>query len=219
MVVVVVIILIVLLVLAFLWLADLESPCQPSTPPQPVPTYIPPPPVYRPPAYTPPSQTAQVARILQQRLGVAYAAQQERVRLYVLQQEQTIAARLARAQGIHDFEELRLLHNQSRQTADQAYVLMDQTKTVEQELSASIRTTHQSRGGVPNSTYHLTLDALHSNRNLVHTYRESYLADVRRLNARTGELRDSIYYNCGEAGRAWYESLMARTEARRQGLL
>jgi len=46
--------------------------------------------------------------------------------------------------------------------------------------------------------------------------RNELLAEVRRLNAQTGELKLAIRDRCGSRGREWYRALEARTEARRK---
>lgn len=155
------------------------------------------------PAHTP----KQVRVVLQRQLGQAYVDEQERVRLRVRQQEQKVTARLTRAQRLLDFEELRGLHTESRKTADHAYRLMDQARKKENELWSSIRAA--PRGASAN--------ALRQDKDVVHNYFVQYKADVDRLNQNTGRLRDSINANCGEKGREWYEALMARTAARREG--
>lgn len=187
-------------------------------PPRPVlPTRIPP------SATSAPQRTpVQVRAVLQRQLGQAYADEQERVRLHVLRQEQKVAARLARAQRLLDFEELRALHAESRQTADHAYRLMAQARQAEDQLWSSIKQTYQARDasgtrGGYRSQYTQTANALHHDKDLVHSYLVQYKADVDRLNQNTGRLRDSINANCGAKGREWYRALMARTAARREG--
>lgn len=196
-------------------------------------TYTPPtPPPPRPPslrvptpAPTSPGRTpAQVRTFLQQQLGQAYADEQERVRLQVLRQEQKVVARLARAQRIYDFEELKALHNESRQTADHAHRLMKQAEQAENDLWSRIKQTYQARDaagarGAPRYQYTQTANALHQSKDLVRGYLVQYRTDLDRLNKNTARLRDSIRDNCGEPGRGWYRALMARTAARREGRL
>lgn len=164
----------------------------------------------------------QVRAVLQRQLGQAYADEQERVRLHVLRQEQKVAARLARAQRLLDFEELKALHAESRQTADHAYRLMAQARKAEDQLWSSIKQTYQTRDAsgarsAYRAQYTQTANALHQDKDLVHSYLVQYKADVDRLNQKTGRLRDSINANCGAKGREWYGALMARTAARREG--
>lgn len=164
----------------------------------------------------------QVRAVLQRQLGQAYADEQERVRRHVLQQEQKVAARLARAQRLLDFQELKALHAESRQTADHAYRLMDQARDVENHLWSSIKQTYQSRDasgaqGAYRAQYTQTANALHQDKDMVHNYFVQYKADVDRLNQQTARLRDSINMNCGESGKEWYRALMARKAARREG--
>lgn len=187
-------------------------------PPQPAPPVRVPPPAATAPGRTP----VQVRAVLQRQLGQAYADEQERVRLHVLQQEQKVAARLARAQRLLDFEELKALHAESRQTADHAYRLMAQARTAEDQLWSSIKQTYQARDGSGargsyRAQYTQTANSLHQDKDLVHSYLVQYKADVDRLNQNTGRLRDSINANCGSKGREWYRALMARTAARREG--
>ena len=160
--------------------------------------------------------------MLQRQLGQAYADEQERVRLHVLQQEQKIAARLARAQRLLDFEELKTLHTESRQTADHAYRLMGQARTAENQLWSNIKQTYRTRDasgaqGAYRAQYTQTANALHQDKDMVHDYFVQYKADVDRLNQNTARLRDSINVNCGQKGKEWYRALMARTAARREG--
>ena len=190
-------------------------------------TYKPPRPARAPRVYAPatpvPGRTpAQVRAVLQRQLGQAYADEQERVRLHVLEQERKVAARLARAQRLLDFEELKALHTESRQTADHAYRLMDQARNAENQIWSSIKQTYQTRDasgarGVYRAQYTQTANSLHQDKDMVHNYFVQYKADVDRLNQNTARLRDSIYLNCGEKGRQWRQALMARTAARRAG--
>ncbi|GAA3294269.1 hypothetical protein Dvina_50455 [Dactylosporangium vinaceum] len=166
---------------------------------------------------------AQTRAILQRRLGVQWEAEQQRLRARVLEQERKIAARMRQAQQQRDFEELTGLHSQSRQAADLAYATMDSARNTEQAISDSIRDTHRhidadrARGGRQVPTLRAVLDGLHLDRAAIQAHRERYLQDVQRLNRATGELRDAINANCGEKGRRWYQALMARTAARREG--
>lgn len=183
----------------------------------------PPPPRVSTPARSAPRRTpTQVRAVLQRQLGQAYADEQERVRLHVLLQEQKVAARLAQAQGLHHFEELKTLHKKSRQTADHAYRLMDQARDAENHLWSNIKQTYQSRDasgaqGAYRAQYTQTANALHQDKDMVHNYFVQYRADVERLNQQTGRLRDSININCGESGKEWYRALMARKAARQEG--
>src|SRR5579872_1076967 len=195
-------------------------------------------PTYTAPTWTPPTPTpvrvptsavsasgrtpVQVRAVLQRQLGQAYADEQERVRLHVLRQEQKVAARLALAQRLLDFEELKALHAEARQTADHAYRLMAQARKAEDQLWSSIKQTYQARDGsgargAYRAQYTQTANSLHQDKDLVHSYLVQYKADVDRLNQNTGRLRDSINANCGAKGREWYRALMARTAARREG--
>jgi len=185
--------------------------------------------VRRPSAPSPPKQRAakpdhaQTRAILQRRLGAQWEAEQQRIRNRVLEQERKIAARLRQAQQQRDFEELTGLHGQSRQTADLAYVTMDSARNTEQSIADSIRDTHRhidadrGRGGRQIPTLRGVLDGLHLDKAAIQEHRERYLQDVQRLNRATGELRDAIGANCGDKGRKWYQALMARTAARREG--
>jgi len=191
------------------------------------------PPAYRPPrpavqtpvarASTADQQIARARAVFRQRIGTAREAEQERIRQQVLDQERRIAARLARAQREHDFAELKSLHAASRETADLAYGARRSASATVRELSAAITRTHRAidadrtRGGRQVPALKRTLNVLHEDRNLVNTYCDRYRDDVNRLNDRTGKLRDAINANCGAAGRAWYQALMARTAARREG--
>jgi hypothetical protein len=201
-----------------------------SAPPKPpLPAWTPP----RPPAplrvpvpvATASGRTPQRVRaLLQQQLGQAFVEEQERVRLRVLEQERKVAARLARAQSLRDFEELKALHAESRQAADHAYRLMDQARTAENQLWSSIKQTYRARDGsgtrgAYRAQYTQTANSLHRDKDMVHDYVVQYRADVDRLNKNTGRLRDSINANCGPKGREWYRALMARTAARREGRL
>jgi hypothetical protein len=114
----------------------------------------------------------QVRAVLQRQLGQAYADEQERVRLHVLRQEKKVADRLARAQRLLDFEELRTLHTESRQTADHAYRLMDQARKAENQLWSSIKQTYQARDtsgtqGSYRAQYTQTANALHQDKDMV----------------------------------------------------
>jgi hypothetical protein len=198
-----------------------------QTPTYTTPTWTPPKPAA--PAWVPPPAVSvsvhtpvQVRAVLQRQLGQAYADEQERVRLHVVQQEQKVATRLARAQRLLDFEELKALHAESRQTADHAYRLMAQARQAEDQLWSSIKQTYQARDGsgargAYRTQYTQTANSLHQDKDLVHSYLVQYKADVDRLNQNTGRLRDSINANCGAKGREWYRALMARTAARREG--
>jgi hypothetical protein len=218
----------ILIVVVWLFLAGGDSPRPPA-----------PRPSYRPPTQPVPSRAAapvstaavadrQIARarvVFQQHIGSAREAEQERLRQQVLEQERRIAARLSQAQREYDFEELKALHRRSRETADLAYTAMKSAFATTKELSAAISRTHRAidadrpRGGRQVPGLRRTLDVLHEDKNLVHTYCQRYKEDVERLNARTGKLRDAIAVNCGAPGRAWYQALMARTAARRDGRL
>jgi hypothetical protein len=168
-------------------------------------------------------QIARARVVFQQRIGAAREAEQERIRQRVLDQERRIAERLSRAQREYDFEELRSLHRSSRETADLAYTVMKSAFATKKELSAAISRTHRAieadraRGGRQIPTLRRTLDVLHDDRKVLQTYCQRYEADLDRLNKRTGGLRDAIAANCGSKGRAWYQALMARTAARRDG--
>lgn len=170
------------------------------------------------PAHTP----KQVRVVLQRQLGQAYADEQERVRLRVRQQEQKVTARLTGALRLLDFDELKALHTESRQTADHAYRLMDQARKAENELWSSIKQTYQARDtsgtrGANRDKYTQTANELHQEKDVVHNHFVQFKAEVDRLNQNTGRLRDSINANCGERGQEWYRALMARTAARREG--
>jgi hypothetical protein len=170
-----------------------------------------------------PAQTPkQVRVVLQRQLGQAYADEQERVRLRVRQQEQKVTARLTGALRLLDFDELKALHTESRQTADHAYRLMDQARKAENELWSSIKQTYQARDtsgtrGANRDKYTHTANELHQEKDVVHNHFVQFKAEVDRLNQNTGRLRDSINANCGERGQEWYRALMARTAARREG--
>jgi hypothetical protein len=168
---------------------------------------------------------AQVRAVLERALGAVWEAEQQRIRAQVREQERRVAARLRQGQRELDFAELRALHEKSRQTADLAYGSLDAARAAEQQISDNIRNTHkaieagQSRGGRNVAAMRGTLDALHLDRDVIRAHRDRYLQDVQRLNQETGRLRDSIGKNCGAPGRRWYDALMKRTQARREGRL
>src|SRR5262249_20143645 len=156
------------------------------TPPQPAPPSWAPAPAMSASGRTP----TQVRAVLQQQLGRAYADEQERVRLHVLQQEQKDVARLARAQRLLDFEELKAVHTESRQIADHAYRLMSQARKAEDHLWSTIKQTYRSRDasgarGAYRTRYTQTANALHQDKDMVHSYLMQYKADVDRLNQNT----------------------------------
>ena len=171
-------------------------------------------------AYSP----KQIRVVLQRQLGQAYVAEQEQVLLRVRQQEQKVTARLARAQRLLDFDELRAMHTESRKIADDAYRVMRRAGTAEDEIWARIKQTMQERdasGGhdAQPGHYKQILDALHEEKDMMHQFRVRYDDELKQRNQATGRLRDAIRDNCGEKGQEWYRGVMERAEARREGRL
>jgi len=70
----------------------------------------------------------EIREVLRRRMGAEWERQQQRVRAHVLEQERKLAAQLKNAQQTRSFEELKNLHRASRQSADQAYAMLDEVR-------------------------------------------------------------------------------------------
>lgn len=162
--------------------------------------------------------------------------EQHKVERSLEEHRQNIQEHLRRAQASYDYYFLVDLHHSSVQTANAAYGLLADARTTIGSINKMLRIAKTERESLRTDLDHtLTtndrknakairaeLQGVHEirqrlfrERDEIFEQRESFLDEVRKLNARTRQLKERIRHHCGTQGAHWHERLEARKEMRR----
>lgn len=147
-----------------------------------------------------------------------------------------IERHINQAQNSYNFQFLVDLHYSSMKVADAAYKLLDDAKksilamnkmlkkSKEQKINLqnnlSVAKQNNDRPQISDTIQQIRMlnelrNGIFEDRDKVKAQKESFLAEVKRLNNQTRELKEYIRDRCGFRGSAWYEKLEARKRTRR----
>ena len=160
----------------------------------------------------------------------------EEVKRSIKEHQENIEAHIQQAQKSYDFHLLVDLHYSSSQVANSAYQLLDDARSSFSGMSKMLKKSKEQRAALQHDLkeakrnkdrkkIHETIEQLKmindlrksvfDDRDKVREQKDNFLAEVRRLNNQTRELKEFIRDRCGDGGREWYERLEARRRARR----
>jgi hypothetical protein len=161
-------------------------------------------PVRRP---TPRVDAVNMRRILRERLGHVWEAEEQRIRARILLREQEIEARLHHEILPSDLPLLVSLHGAAEEAATNAHRQVAEAWRQADRLAAGVREAlkllDDAADRATAAALRATLDVLQHDRSVVEAFTWRYYADVGRLNSRRRELRETIARCCGVPGRAW----------------
>jgi chromosome segregation ATPase len=161
-----------------------------------------------------------------------WESKREEVKKTVEEHRRNIETHLRKAQQSYDFHFLTDLHFSSHRVADSAYKLLNDAResfgatirilnqafTKKNELKSKLETSDREQ----KKEYLTEIRSLNDfigkvleDKKTMESQRDGLLAEVKRLNAQTAELKAAIRDRCGEKGRDWHQRLEQRAQANR----
>lgn len=161
-----------------------------------------------------------------------WESKREEVKKTVEEHRKNIETHLKQAQQSYNFHFLTDLHFSSHRIADSAYKLLNDARdsfgatirilnqafTKKNELKSKLETsTRELKEGYLTEIRSLNefIGKVLEDKKIMESQRDNLLAEVKRLNAQTAELKSVIRDRCGEKGRDWYQRLEQRAQANR----